>query len=110
VSTALIIAAAVSSNAFLCPCVISPAFEHSAPRSPFLVDETLVESRFVDHYLFPFNLTGHPAVALPAALSADGLPIGVQLVGRRWGDERLLATAQAIVAVIGGFRAPPEPA
>jgi amidase len=96
-------------DAFLCPCVIAPAFEHSAPRSPFPVDGELVESRFVDHYLFPFNMTGHPAVALPAAL-ADGLPIGVQLVGRRWGDERLLATAGAVVSVIGGFRAPPEPA
>ena len=95
-------------DAFLCPSVIAQAFEHSEPRTPFLVDEELVESRFVDHYLFPFNMTGHPAVALPATLSPDGLPIGVQLVGRRWGDERLLATAQAVAAVIGGFRAPPE--
>lgn len=96
-------------DAFLCPAVISPAFQHSPPRSPFPVDEELVESRYVDHYLYPFNLTGHPALAIPAASRKDGLPIGVQLVGRRWQDEQLLATAQTIVSVIGGFHRPPEP-
>ena len=37
------------------------------------------------------------------------ITVGIQLVGRRWEDERLLATAQTVVSVIGGFRAPPEP-
>jgi len=96
-------------DAFLCPAVISPAFTHSEPRAPFPVDEQLVESRYVDHYLYPFNLTGHPALAIPAGHSEEGLPVGVQLVGRRWGDEHLLAVAQAVVSVVGGFRAPPEP-
>jgi amidase len=95
-------------DAFLCPAVISTAFRHSAPRSPIPVDEQLVESRYVDHYLYPFNMTGHPAVVLPAGLADDGLPIGVQLVGRRWADERLLEAARAVVSMIGGFRAPPE--
>ena len=93
-------------DAFLCPAVMSTAFAHSAPRSPIPVDGQMVESRFVDHYLFPFNITGHPALAFPAALGEDGLPIGLQLVARRWGDEHLLATAQAVVSVIGGFRVP----
>ncbi len=39
--------------------------------------------------LFPFNQTGHPAVSIPCGFSAEGLPIGLQLVGR-WHDERLL--------------------
>ena len=95
-------------DAFLCPAVISTAFPHSAPRSPIPVDEQLVESRYVDHYLYPFNMTGHPALVLPAGLADDGLPVGVQLVGRRWADEHLLETARAVVSVIGGFRAPPE--
>jgi len=96
-------------DAFLCPAVISPAFPHSEPRTPIPVDDQLVESRYVDHYLYPFNMTGHPALVMPAGHAEDGLPVGIQLVGRRWEDERLLATAQAVVSVIGGFRAPPEP-
>jgi amidase len=97
-------------DAFLCPAVIAPAFPHSPPRTPFPVDDQLVESRYVDHYLYPFNMTGHPGLVVPAGQTDDGLPIGVQLVGRRWQDEHLLAAGRTIVSVIGGFRAPPEPA
>ena len=42
-------------------------------------------------HLGPFNVTGQPALAVPAGLDADGLPTGVQLVGRRGEDELLLA-------------------
>jgi amidase len=95
-------------DAFLTPAVISTAFPHSPPGAPIPVDGENVASRFVDHYLYPFNMTGHPAVVLPAGPAEDGLPVGVQLVGRRWADEQLLATARAVVSIIGGFRAPPE--
>jgi aspartyl-tRNA(Asn)/glutamyl-tRNA(Gln) amidotransferase subunit A len=43
-----------------------------------------------------FNITGHPAVALPAANAVDGLPRGLQLVGRRGHTARLLAVAAAL--------------
>jgi len=41
-----------------------------------------------------FNLTGHPAITIPAGVNALGLPCGVQLVGRRSETERLLALAR----------------
>jgi amidase len=50
---------------------------------------------------------GLPATAMPAGLAADGLPVGVQIIGRRGGDYELLALAQAIEDELGGFRAPP---
>lgn len=93
-------------DAFLCPAGIAPAFSHCPPLSAIPVDEQMVEARFFDHYLLPFNFTGSPAVVLPANVVEGGLPIGIQLVGRRWGDEALLAVARAVVEVTGEFRRP----
>lgn len=44
-------------------------------------------------YLWPFNLSGHPALSLPCGVAADGLPIGLQIVGPWHGDRRVLALA-----------------
>src|SRR5437764_1815656 len=44
-------------------------------------------------YTLPFNLSGNPAVTLPCGFGADGLPIGLQLVGPHLGDARLLRAA-----------------
>jgi amidase len=93
-------------DVFMCPLVPVTAFPHCAPGTPLDIDGTPAESWRIDHFLNPFNFTGHPCVALPAGLDLDGLPIGVQLVGRRWADEELLAAAGAIDAVIQGYRRP----
>jgi len=49
-------------------------------------------------YTHPFNLSGNPAITLPAGFHSDGLPIAVQLVGRRGEDARLLRIAAMIEA------------
>jgi len=58
-------------------------------------------------YTSVFNLTGNPVVVLPVARSGEGLPIGVQVVGRRWDDMRVLALAANLAQVTGSFRRPP---
>jgi amidase len=54
-----------------------------------------------------FNLTGNPVVVLSIGRSAEGMPIGVQIVGRRWRDMELLAVAERVSEVTGGFQPPP---
>ena len=50
-----------------------------------------------------FNITGHPAIALPCGVGRDGLPRAVQLVGHRGSTDRLLAVAAAVERqIIGG--------
>jgi aspartyl-tRNA(Asn)/glutamyl-tRNA(Gln) amidotransferase subunit A len=46
------------------------------------------------YFTYPFNLSGNPAVSLPVGISAIGMPIGLQLVGK-WGHERTLLAAAA---------------
>ena len=58
-------------------------------------------------YAMPFNLSGHPAVVIPAGLTAEGLPIGLQIVGKRWQEMELIAIAKQIDNVIEGFHPPP---
>ena len=50
-----------------------------------------------------FNITGHPAIAIPCGRGRDGLPRAVQLVGHRGGTDRLLAVAATVERqIIGG--------
>ncbi len=44
-------------------------------------------------YTHPFNLTGNPAIVIPVGLHSDGLPVSLQLVGRRGADAQLLRLA-----------------
>jgi amidase len=59
------------------------------------------------------TVTAHPAVTVPAGLTAPapgapGLPVGLQLVGRYGGDRRLLEVAAAVMALPGSAAlAPP---
>ena len=53
-----------------------------------------------------FNVLGAPAVVVPVARSSDGLPIGVQVVGRPFDDQRVLEVAALIERECGGYRPP----
>jgi amidase len=92
----------------LLPAALSTAFVHAALGAPLDVDGAAVPYKAYPHHSSTFNMTGQPAVVLPYTLGEGGLPIGVQLVGKRWQDERLLAVARAVSALTGTFRAPPE--
>lgn len=52
------------------------------------------------------NVAGLPSVAVPAGVTPEGLPIGVQIVGRPFAESEVLAVAAAIERALGGFRRP----
>jgi aspartyl-tRNA(Asn)/glutamyl-tRNA(Gln) amidotransferase subunit A len=65
---------------------------------------------YVEHFLrtmFPFNVTGLPALSVPSGLSSGSLPMGVQLVARPFGEATALRAAAAFQSVTGHHRAVP---
>jgi Asp-tRNA(Asn)/Glu-tRNA(Gln) amidotransferase A subunit family amidase len=53
-------------------------------------------------------LTGFPGASVPVSVSAEGLPIGVQVIGRPHEEELVLAVAERIESGRGPWQAPPE--
>jgi Asp-tRNA(Asn)/Glu-tRNA(Gln) amidotransferase A subunit family amidase len=48
----------------------------------------------------PANLTGHPAISVPAGYDEAGLPIGIQFIGRAWQEHVLLRLAHAVEQIV----------
>ena len=94
-------------DVLLCPPSMVTAFPHCEPGSPLHVDGQEVIYWMISAHGTVFNYTGHPAVVLPYKLDRDGLPIGIQVVGKRWDESRLLAMAKALSEVTGAFQRPP---
>jgi aspartyl-tRNA(Asn)/glutamyl-tRNA(Gln) amidotransferase subunit A len=79
--------------------LLTPTMPITAPKVGLVVPEG---GAFGDDWLnwspytYPFNLTQQPAASVPSGLAADGLPMGVQIVGRPREDRLVLQAARAI--------------
>jgi amidase len=90
----------------LCPACAVPAFRHG--EREWSIHGQRVEYLKAMSYSQWFNLLGMPAAVVPVGKSPEGLPIGVQIAGRPWEEEAVLAVAAKIEDACGGFRRPPE--
>ncbi|MGX9142279.1 amidase [Mesorhizobium sp. 128a] len=95
-------------DALLCPVAMTTAFLHCEPGTPIDVDGQEQNYWMLPAYGAVFNYSGHPALTIPCGPDRDGLPIGLQLVGKRWSEARLLGIAKAIEPFAGGFTRPPS--
>jgi aspartyl-tRNA(Asn)/glutamyl-tRNA(Gln) amidotransferase subunit A len=64
-------------------------------QGPEKVDGRIVSPFAWLSFTLPINLTGQPAASVPAGWTRDGLPVGIQIVGRHLADETVLAAAAA---------------
>jgi Asp-tRNA(Asn)/Glu-tRNA(Gln) amidotransferase A subunit family amidase len=89
----------------LCPAAAIPAFRHGE-RSWTIEGKTV---NYLDAWSYTewFNLLGNPAAVVPVSHSLEGLPIGVQIVGRPWEEEQVLAVAAVLEKECGGGAVPP---
>jgi aspartyl-tRNA(Asn)/glutamyl-tRNA(Gln) amidotransferase subunit A len=78
----------------LTPMMQMTAFPVSIP-SPAEIDGQPVDPFFDDwcHLCYPANLTGQPAISVPMGFGNDGLPVAMQLTGRRFEDDTVLRAA-----------------
>ncbi len=83
-------------DVLLCPAAMVTAFPHCPKDTELDVDGERVQYSLIGAHTTLFNYTGQPALVLPCSHDADGLPIGVQLVARRWDEARLLGIARAV--------------
>jgi len=88
----------------LCPPAAVPAFHHGERN--WIVDGKTVDYLDAWSYTEWFNLLGNPAAVIPVNQSTEGLPIGVQIVGRPWQEEQVLSVAAAIEREVGRGKAP----
>jgi Asp-tRNA(Asn)/Glu-tRNA(Gln) amidotransferase A subunit family amidase len=89
----------------LCPAAAIPAFRHG--ERSWQVDGKTVHYLDAWSYTEFFNLLGNPAAVVPVGHSFEGLPIGVQVVGRPWEEEQVLSVAATIEKECGGWKIPP---
>jgi Asp-tRNA(Asn)/Glu-tRNA(Gln) amidotransferase A subunit family amidase len=89
----------------LCPAAAIPAFRHG--ERSWQIDGKTVHYLDAWSYTEFFNLLGNPAAVVPVGSSFEGLPIGVQIVGRPWEEEQVLAVAAALEQQCAAWRIPP---
>src|SRR5207245_6643120 len=85
-------------DARLCPVHTQAALPHGA--------STLDENFRGFSHTMAYNLTGWPAAVVRCGESAEGLPIGVQIVARPWREDVALAVAGWLEEEFGGWKAP----
>jgi aspartyl-tRNA(Asn)/glutamyl-tRNA(Gln) amidotransferase subunit A len=73
--------------------LIVPTTPIAAPKVEGL--DAVEQAARLTRFTAPFNLTGLPALSLPCGFTKEGLPIGLQIVSRAWGDAKLLNVSHA---------------
>lgn len=82
----------------LTPTIAVPPFR-AGTEGPTEVDGRAVERFGWTPFTYPFNLSGNPALTIPAGFTAAGLPVGLQIVGRRYDEAAVLRAGACFEAV-----------
>jgi aspartyl-tRNA(Asn)/glutamyl-tRNA(Gln) amidotransferase subunit A len=78
----------------LTPTIACPPFTVDLDHAPEIAGVPLEPYEWTP-FTYPFNMTGHPGASVPCGFTRDGLPIGLQIVGKRLADATVLRAAAA---------------
>jgi aspartyl-tRNA(Asn)/glutamyl-tRNA(Gln) amidotransferase subunit A len=73
----------------------------TAPPAKIDADGSVESDMYAEHAapLYPFNLTGHPAASVPAGFTKSGLPVGLQIIGPWFAENRILKVAAELESI-----------
>ena len=89
-----------------CDAILTP----TAPSAPFAVGRKVndpITMYLNDIFTVTTNLAGLPGISVPAGLDGDGLPLGLQIIGKALDEDTVFAAASALEKA-AGFTAKPE--
>ncbi len=86
--------------------ILTPTTPNAAFRVGEMGDEDPVRMYLNDIFTVTVNLAGLPGISVPSGLDADGLPLGLQLIGRPWEEGSLLNCAYTLEQAVGFDRRP----
>jgi amidase len=96
-------------DAWLMPVMPGAAFIRQSQTEPLVIDGRPYPYFFAGtSYNYLANLTGQPSIVLPCGLSKDGLPIGLQLTGKRWEEAKLFGIAKVLEKLLPACPVPPN--
>lgn len=76
--------------------LLTPAAPSTAVRKDEMRSQDPITVFLNDAFVCPASLAGLPAMVVPAAISSDGLPLGLQIIGKPFGEEMIFKTASII--------------
>lgn len=89
-----------------CDLLLTP----TAPSAAYAIgenDDDPIKMYLGDVFTIPTSLAGLPGISVPGGLGPDGLPLGLQLIGRAFDEETLFAAARVIEEAVGPLPKPP---
>ncbi len=93
-------------DAWIVPVTSVLPFDHNPNHDKLKINENLVSYwQATISYCIPFTLTGNPVITLPVGI-IDKLPVGIQVIGKRWEDEKLISICKLLEEVFGELNPP----
>ena len=83
----------------------------TVPSGAFKIGENMgdpLKMYATDICTVTINIAGLPAISVPCGKTANGMPIGMQLIGGHFREQTLLDTANAYETLVGGFGSIPK--